>query len=238
MTELLCMKDCYLKEFTAKVLESGEGYVVLDRTAFYPEGGGQPSDTGYLDFNGKKIEVKEVRKKDGVRHFVSESIPLGSRVKGVINWTKRYKLMRMHTAQHLLSALLLDKFGAETVGNQIHEDYSRMDMKPFKPTDDDVNKVVVDFNKAVDEKRKVKIYFTDRKTVLESVGEARRRLFERVPASVNEIRIIEIEGYDRCPCSGMHVSNTKELSYIKITERENMGKDTTRIVYRWNDEKL
>jgi Ser-tRNA(Ala) deacylase AlaX len=223
------MKDCYVKEFEAKVLErgmkDGKPFVVLDRSAFYPTGGGQKSDTGTL--NG--IRVIEVVKEEGlIKHFIETPID-EEKVKGVIDWDRRYAFMRMHTAQHILSAIVLDIWGAPTAGNQIEIDYSRIDFHPLKPPQDFIDIVTKCFNTIVDEARPVKIYFTTREEVLRTIDERRRRLFNRVPESVKDIRIVEVEGVDKVPCGGTHVANTKEIGHIKITKLENKGKDTWRV---------
>ncbi|MCK4328181.1 MAG: alanyl-tRNA editing protein [Candidatus Diapherotrites archaeon] len=226
MTELLYMQDCYAKEFDASVVSFGKGYAVLDRSAFYPGGGGQPSDTGTL--NG--VGVRETRKKEGeIRHYVEG--PLDGGVHGVLDWGPRYAHMRMHTAQHLLSALVLDKYGAETVGNQIHADYSRMDFALASVDDEMRGWLAHEFDKAVGEAREVRIYTTGRDDVIASVDPRRRKLFERVPPFVKEVRVVEIDGIDKCPCAGTHVANTKEIGGITITRAENKGAGKTRLVF-------
>jgi misacylated tRNA(Ala) deacylase len=229
MTELLYLKDCYLKEFDAKVIENHQDYVILDKTAFYPNSGGQPSDKGTL--NG--IEVVDIKKSDqGIMHYVKEPIK-DSKVHGVIDWEYRYSLMKMHTAQHVLSAIVLDNFDAETVGNQINVDISRMDFHPFKPTQEDINFLQEEFNKIIDKHLKVSKYFTTRQEVLETINEKRRNLFKRLPESVQEIRVIEIENFDKCPCGGTHIDNLKELRHIKIIKTENKGSGKTRVSFEF-----
>ncbi|MFC2175286.1 alanyl-tRNA editing protein [archaeon] len=226
MTELIYMADCYAKEFDASVVSSGEGYVVLDKTAFYPEGGGQPTDTGTL--NG--VRVAKVRKKEGeTRHYVDGAVE--GAVHGVLDWEPRYAHMRMHTAQHLLSAIVLDKYGAGTVGNQIHADYSRMDFALDGIDERMQEYLTTEFNKAVDSALGVKLYFSSRDEVIASVDPERRKLFEMVPAFVKEVRVVEIDGMDKCPCAGTHIANTKEIGHIKITRVENKGSSKTRLVF-------
>lgn len=232
MTELLYMKDCYVKQFDASVIESEEGYVVLDQTAFYPEGGGQPSDTGFIKFAGKDYVVNKVKKEEGkIKHYIDDSIPMDSIIEGVLDWDKRYNTMRMHTAQHLLSAIILDEYGAETVGNQIYDDHSRMDLKPLSLDEEKINNISKKFNQAVDKQAEVELYITTREEVYKTIDERRRKLFERVPSFVKDIRIVDIKGMDKCPCAGTHVKNTSELGYIKINKTENKGKDTVRLDY-------
>lgn len=228
-TEMLHMHDCYIREFEAQVVQRGEdekGYfVVLDKTAFYPLGGGQPSDKGTL--NG--VPVVTVQKDAGtVKHFTDKPLE-ASHVEGTIDWTRRYVCMRMHTAQHLLSAIVLDLWGSSTAGNQIELGYSRIDFNPLLPPPDFIGIVTKRFNDAVDGSLPVSIYFTSRDEVINSVDERRRRLFARLPENVNEVRIIEIRGIDKVPCGGTHVANTKEIGHIKITKLDNKGKDTIRV---------
>lgn len=226
-TTLLHMTDCYKKEFDARVLESGDGYVVLDQTAFYPLGGGQPSDQGTL--NG--VEVTEVRKDSGtVRHFIKKPIE-ADKVHGRIDWERRYDFMRMHTAQHLISGIVLDLFGAETAGNQIGRDKSRIDFRPLNPSEEDIGEITRRFDEAVDKELPVKIYMSTREEVTKEIDEKRRRLFERLPDFIKEIRVVEIEGMDKVPCAGTHVSNTKEIGHIRLMKTENKGKDTVRFVF-------
>ncbi len=156
---------------------------------------------------------------------------VGTKVHGVIDWERRYKLMRMHTSQHILSAIILDEYGAETVGNQIHEDYSRVDFKPFKPTEEDLKNIKQRFNEIVDKKINVNFSTVSREEMLEKVDEKRRKLFERLPSFIKEVRLVTIEGVDVCPCAGTHVNNTSEIGYINIISHEGKGKDTTRIKY-------
>ena len=237
-TEMLYMRDCYLKEFEARVVQRGEAegryFVVLDKTAFYPLGGGQNSDTGTL--NG--IRVTSVQKDAGVVKHFTETPVHETLVKGTIDWDKRHTFMRMHTAQHLLSAIVLDMWGSSTAGNQIELEYSRIDFSPLTPPTDFIDVLTTKFNKAVDSALQVKIYFTARDEVLKSVDERRRRLFARLPETIKEIRIVEIEGADKVPCGGTHVANTEEIGHIKITKVDNKGKDTIRVRFELEKPKV
>ncbi len=227
VTELLYMGNSYLKEFSANVVGSGKGYVVLDRTAFYPEGGGQPSDTGML--GGSR--VSEVRKDGGeIRHYTDT--PISGKVHGIIDWERRYAHMRMHSAQHLLSAIALDRYGAETAGNQIHADRSRIDFTLDKITGEMRTLLEDEFNRIVDERRPIKAYMTTRSEMLPTIDPRRRKLFERVPPSVTNVRVVEIEGIDRCPCAGTHVASTGEIGYIAIESVKSKGKGKTRLTFR------
>ncbi|PIN98957.1 MAG: alanyl-tRNA editing protein [Candidatus Diapherotrites archaeon CG10_big_fil_rev_8_21_14_0_10_31_34] len=238
-TELVFLKDCYAKELQAKVVESNpeEKWVELNKTIFYAESGGQPTDKGKIEWKGTTSNIREVKKRDGkILHFLEGKIPeKETEVKLILNWDLRLKYMRMHSAQHLLSALILDKHGASTVGNQIGEEKSRMDFHPIKFSQEMLKEFEDKFNEIVEKGVPIEISFKDRKTVLEEVDEKRRVLFSRLPEAIQEIRVIEIPGIDKCPCGGTHVSNTKEIGKIKITERKNKGKQRDRITFELVD---
>lgn len=230
MTELLHMKDCYLHEFKATIIRTGDGFVVMDRTAFYPEGGGQESDTGYLEWGGEKIKVIKVEKKGDVIHRVEKVPPVGSEVRGHVDWTKRYARMKMHTAQHLVSRVAMELFNVSTVGNQLYAGKSRIDFYPANFSEDDLKKLEKESNKVIERGLEVKIYELPREEALKRV-DAKRCDLSRLPASVKKLRIVEIEGIDVCPCAGTHVRNLSELGKVKILEKINKGKDKQRIVY-------
>jgi misacylated tRNA(Ala) deacylase len=230
MTELLHMHDCYLREFDARIETMGQNFAVLDQTTFYPLGGGQPSDQGMV--NG--VRVIEVRKEAGeVRHFLekTDGFHEGAHVHGVIDWDRRYAFMRMHTAQHVLSAIVLDMAGASTAGNQIGANQSRMDFCPLKMEDGFIENVSKAFNHFVDRKIPVKIYFSTREEVMNTIDEKRRTLFARLPEAVKDIRIVEVVGVDKVPCGGTHVKNTGEIGHIRITKTEGKGLDTVRMYF-------
>jgi len=238
-TELIYLKDSYVEETGALVTESNteEKWIALNKTIFYAESGGQPSDKGTIEFNGIKSKVIEVKKRDGkILHFLDGEIPdKGTEIKLILDWSLRYKFMKMHSAQHLLSALILDKYGASTVGNQIGYEKSRMDFHPIKFDELMLKEMQEKFNELVEKELPITISFKDRETVLDEVDEKRRILFSRLPETIKEIRVIEIAGIDKCPCGGTHVKNTKEIGKIKITERKNKGKDRDRIGFELTD---
>jgi len=234
MTDLLYMKDVesnYIKEFDAKVIERGFDYVVLDRTAFYPLGGGQPSDTGSLIWPGGKAEVKEVTKKEGVRHHLVQNPDIVPEdVHGVLNWERRYAHMRMHTAQHIVSGVVYDLYKARTVGNQLYQDRSRIDFAPVKFTDEMISDVERKCNEILASSAKVEICTTARGELEKSIDVQRANL-DLLPKSVQELRVVRIESFDTCPCAGTHVRSLSEIGRIKIVKKENKGKDRERITY-------
>jgi len=234
MTELIYMKDVesnYIREFDANVVERGFDYVVLDRTAFYPLGGGQPSDTGILAWAGGKAEVKEVTKKEGVKHHLVQNPDIvPDQVHGVLNWERRYAHMRMHTAQHIVSGVVYDLYKARTVGNQIYHDRSRIDFAPVKFTDEMIADVERKCNEILASGAKVEICEEDREA-LEKRVDAQRANLDLLPKSVQRLRVVKAGEYDVCPCAGTHVRSLAEIGSVKITKRENKGKDRERITY-------
>ncbi|MBN1677080.1 MAG: alanyl-tRNA editing protein [Candidatus Thermoplasmatota archaeon] len=234
MTEMLYMKDIdsnYIREFDAKVLEKGFDYVVLDRTAFYPLGGGQPSDVGWLTWPGGKAEVKEVTKKEGVRHHLAQNPDvLPEDVHGLLNWDRRYAHMRMHTAQHIVSGVVYDLYKARTVGNQLYHDRSRIDFAPVKFTDEMMAEVERKCNEILATGAKVEIC-TESREAIEKDVDAQRANLDLLPKSVRELRVVKVEQYDVCPCAGTHVRSLSEVGRVKIVKKENKGKDRERITY-------
>src|SRR5216117_3520611 len=132
---------CYAREFDARILERGPDFVVLDQTLFYAEGGGQPDDTGTLRWKDGEARVLRVTKEKGVVKHHVDRMPSADGVHGAVEWDQRYKHMRMHTSQHLMSGLVFRTYGARTVGNQIHMDYSRVDFQPANFTPEDLKRI-------------------------------------------------------------------------------------------------
>ena len=235
MTEILYMENIegnYIKEFDATVVKNKKDYVCLDQTAFYPMGGGQPSDTGFLEWDDNKSEVVEVIKKgDSIKHIIKgEKPPVGTKIHGEINWERRYSHMKMHTAQHIISGIVFDNFNARTVGNQIHADYSRVDFHPVKFSDEDLKMIENKFNEIIQKNIPIKIYEEERSTLEKRVDQQRSHL-DLLPKFITKLRIVEVEGFDICPCAGTHVRNTSELPKIGQIKRDTKGKDKDRIIY-------
>lgn len=229
----LYFDDCYLAKWTTVIERVKPGMVVLRESAFYPEGGGQPSDTGFLIRDGERFRVRKVEKRGEVWHYLEEGeLSEGNQVEAELDWERRYAHMRMHTAQHLISGIVLEEFDAATASNQIHADHSRIDFSPFNPDKRDLDFITQRFNEVVEEEREVKNYLIDRERVPEVITNPKRlRLFRTLPKSIKTIRIIEITGIDKDPCAGTHVKNTGEIGRLNILSTENKGRNTTRINY-------
>jgi misacylated tRNA(Ala) deacylase len=240
MTEELYLPDNeYQKEFEAEVTKSrgipeGEhdGYICLDKTLFYKEGGGQPADHGTISWGENKAEVVYVQRKDGeVRHFIRGEMPeSGTEIKGEIDWERRYKHMRMHTAQHLVSWVVLNRYNASTDGNQIHEDYSRIDFKPVEFDESDVEKIERSVNALIQKELEVEKKYMPREQIEQAVEEGRTNL-DIIPDHIDPLRVVIIGENDLCPCGGTHVDNIKEIGSINITDRKSKGANVERLEF-------
>jgi misacylated tRNA(Ala) deacylase len=222
-------------EFEATVVEATDDYVVLEGTYFYPEGGGQPADRGELSWDGGSATVTKVRKNHGdVRHYVDEiegDLPeAGEAVRGQIDAERREAHRRMHTAQHVVSRVVLDEYGAETAGNQIRADRSRIDFEPVEFSESDVERIERLSNEAIERDLAVTKAERPREEVEERTEEG-RALLNLIPDHVDPLRVVEIEAFDYCPCGGTHVDSLGDLGRVRITNRESKGEDAERIEF-------
>lgn len=240
MTELLYMDnilDCYIVDFEAEVVsvDADNNVVVLDKTAFYPTGGGQPNDVGSLKWKDVCCKVFDVKKKNKVLHIVEGPIPsVGQNVIGEIDWKLRYDHMRMHTAQHLLSAVIWDKYRASTVGNQIHADYSHIDFQAADLHMEELKEIEKTLNVLIAVGEPVTIESFSRNKIEEELGKERIDL-SMLPRSIKELRTVLIGkkgSIDICPCAGTHVKNISELKGIDIFKRKSKGKGKVRVQYK------
>jgi misacylated tRNA(Ala) deacylase len=234
-TELLYLPDperAYETSFEAEVVRSTDNHVKLDRTLFYPTGGGQPHDTGVVEAGDDELRVESVRKDHGdPLHELDGTPPAeGETVRGEIDWHRREKLMRMHTAQHVVSAVAYERFGATTDGNQIHTDYSRVDFDVDGFTDEQLETIQTEANAVFDDDLPVEGYEEDRAKLKKRI-DTERTLLHLIPDHVTTLRVVEIPDVDICPCAGTHVKSTGEIGELEILRTENKGSDRTRIVY-------
>ena len=235
-TEALYLEDSSVRRFEAEVVRTldGPSRVVLDRTHFYPEGGGQPADHGVLQADGREVTVTDVQKRDTVYHELDGEAPeAGTTVTGELDWERRRAHMRYHTAQHLLSALLLVDYDAPTRGNQLYADRSRIDVEHDRFTETDLADVEAAMNGLVEDEREVTWFTMDRERAERELDPERTRI-ELLPESITELRIVEIAGdgeepYDRTACAGTHVRNTREVGPVTVTGRETGGSDRERL---------
>ena len=225
----------YKKEFQSKVTAVYPGIVELEETAFYHLGGGQPSDKGTLNWKDGESIVYDVRKKNRIRHMVEGDLPeVGNSVEGKLNWNRRYAHMRMHTSQHLVSAIVSDLYGADTVGNQIGLDKSRIDFKPLKLNMNEIDDLIDLTNKYIAKDISVNISEANRSD-LEGNPEIRSSmssgLWKLLPKSVTRLRVISIGEIDVCPCAGTHVRSLKEIGKVEFVKRDNKGAGKQRLTY-------
>lgn len=228
MTRKLFWEEPYSREFTAKIVHVDGPRVLLDRTLFYPKGGGVSCDTGSLN----NVRVLETEKSgDQILHVLDASpgfMPDES-VQGILDWERRHRLMRMHTAGHLLSALFFTKANCRITGNQIDADRSRMDfnMESFDRTQ--IESFVEEANRLIREGAAVKTYFLPRDEAL-SMPEL-VKLAEAAPPAEDPLRIVEIEGIDKQADGGLHVAHLREVGKIQLLKLENKGKSNRRLYY-------
>ena len=236
MTELRYLPDGDdVTTFTATVTEATDEYVVLDGTYFYPEGGGQPADRGSLEWAEGRATVVDVRKSHGeIRHHVAEidgSLPeVGETVEGEIDAERRRQLSRYHTAQHVVSRVVLDEYDATTAGNQIHPDRARIDFEPAEFDDGDLERIEQLSNEAIATDPGVTKANRPRDEVEAAVDEG-RALLDLIPDHVDPLRVVEIDDFDLCPCGGTHVDSLGDLGRVEITDRTTKGTDVDRIEF-------
>ncbi len=232
MKSAMYMDDSYLKEFEA-VVESikDDKYIVLDKTAFYPSGGGQPNDTGIMLCNGEEYPVVYVGKFSGaISHEVGKTgLKEGDKVLGRIDWDRRYRLMRMHTAAHIIDAVLYNEAGALCTGNQLGTDKSRIDFSLDVLDRDKIQQYISIANEWVKKAIDVKIYSLPREEALKIPGIV--KLAGAMPPEVTELRIVEIPGIDIQADGGTQVKNTSEIGEISLVSVENKGKNNRRMYY-------
>ena len=231
MTEALYMNDSYLKEWTAKVVSvKDDKYIVLDKTAFYPKGGGQPWDEGVITKNGQKFKVIYVGKYSGqISHEVNKpGLSEGDKVSCMIDWERRYTFMRYHTACHLISNVLYTKANAKITGNQMELDKARMDfsMKDYSPKK--LKAYVEEANKIIERDLPISVDYMSRDEVLKNPELA--RLAKGLP-EVKEFRIIKIGELDKQVDGGTHINHLKEIGKIEVIKTANKGKNNRRMYF-------
>jgi misacylated tRNA(Ala) deacylase len=230
-TDQLYATDAYLRSFDAQVLEvTPEGGVVLDRTAFYPTGGGQPHDVGGLTWADGSANVIGVSKTGSrVVHQVEGAPPAaGTQVHGELDWERRYALMRHHTALHSMSGVIYQLFGATVTGGQMYPDRARMDFQLPDLSQDRLTLIESRTNELLAEGHPVSIRFLPRDDAFQIPDLIRTRV-NLLPEGIETIRVVDIEGIDQQADGGTHVANTTEVGRVRITGSENKGKGNKRL---------
>ncbi len=214
MTEKLYEKDSYIKKFTAKIISSDEKGTILDKTAFFPEGGGQYGDTGYI--NGVKVTDTVI--KDGTVYHITERPVDADEADCMLDWSIRYNRMQNHTGEHILSGVIHSKFGYNNVGFHLSNDEVTLDVDG-KFTEDDILWLEEEVNRIIDENRTVYCIYPE--------GNELENLDYRSKLDLTEgVRIVVIDGVDKCACCAPHVRTTAEVGQLKIVKHYNYKNGT------------
>jgi len=233
MTELLCLDDAYLREFTATVvdIDNDGSRIALDRSAFYPTGGGQPHDTGTLSWETGTVSVIDVRKDaTTVWHSVAgASLPaVGMTVTGTIDWDRRHQLMRTHTAMHILCGVVWNEWDTVVTGSNMDPLSARMDFE-FDPLPDGFRERLEQLaNDAIAADYPIQVSQLARAVALVDDDLIRTKV-NLIPESVDEIRVVDIVGLDKQADGGTHVRTTDEVGRIRVVKTESKGKGNKRI---------
>jgi len=233
LTEALFLQDSYMKECDATVVSvKDDKYVVLDRTLFYPKGGGQPDDTGKILRGDEQFQVVYVGKFSGeISHELDRpGLKINDQVHCVVDWDRRYRLMRSHTAAHTLASLTWQGTGALITGNQLEIDKIRFDFDLENFNRDIFLNLIAKANDLFKSDIPVKWYELPREEAMKIPGIV--KMAEAFPPDVTKLRIVEIVGVDKQADGGTHVKNLKEVGQIEFLKAENKGKNNRRVYFR------
>ena len=234
MTELLYQIDSYLDKFVAKIVnvDNESRVVIFDRTAFYPGGGGQPCDLGFISVGDEKYPVDRVKKQgDEVLHFIGGTNPLpliGMEVRGEINWERRYKLMRTHTGMHILCGVIFRDYGASVTGGEMDLLKGRMDFEFETLRAELVHIIEAAVNKEIEAFREVRVKILPREDAF-NIPDLIRTKINLLPDGIEKVRTIEIVGLDLQADGGTHVRNTSEVGHIRVVDYKSKGAINKRI---------
>jgi len=232
MTELLYQTDSYLKEFQATVVavNPDEGAVALDRTAFYPGGGGQPNDVGLLLLGDRSLTVTKVKRQgEHVWHWLDGDLPpVGTEVTGRIDWDRRYQLMRTHTALHVLCGVVWRDYGALVTGGNMQPLKGRMDFEFETLRGELVREIEEKVNAEVQQGREVRVKILPREEAFQ-IPDLIRTKINLLPESITQVRTVEIVGLDLQADGGTHVANTREVGRVRVVDYKSKGRINKRI---------
>ena len=231
MTEQIYNSDAYKQELESKIIEINEDYIVLDKTIFFPGGGGQPNDIGFISLGKEEIEINKVSWKDGkIAHFFADlkGLSVGDTVLCSIDWDRRFKLMRTHTALHILCGVVWRDYKASVTGGNMEPLKGRMDFEFPSLSAELRDEIEEKINLEVREDRKISVDFLPREEAFQ-IPDLIRTKVNLLPESLKIIRTINIHGLDLQADGGTHVSSTSKVGYIKITGHESKGKINKRL---------
>jgi misacylated tRNA(Ala) deacylase len=231
MTQLLYHTDSYLHEFGAVVSDVIAEGVVLDRTAFFPGGGGQPSDAGWLEIDGARLEVPKVKRRKGqVVHYLDQAPPpVGTAVRGILDWDRRYALMRTHTAMHILCGVIWRDYGASVTGGKMKPLQGRMDFEFERMQRELVQEIEEKINIEVAAARPISVRVLPREEAFQ-IPDLIRTKINLLPEHIKQVRVVEIEGLDLQADGGTHVANTEEVGHLRIADYKSKGRINKRLV--------
>ena len=226
---MLFLEDQYMKEFEAIVTNVNNNEIELDRTAFYPEGGGQPCDLGIIESNGNIYNITHVRKENGkIIHVLDkECLKTNDKVSCKIDWPRRYALMRNHTAAHVLSEVIHKATGAMITGNQLGVEQSRIDFSLEVFDKEKIKEYIENANDLINNDIPIKVYFIPFSEADPSITKLAMGL-----QGHEKIRIVEIGDIDKQADGGTHVANVNEVGRIELVKTENKGKNNRRVYFR------
>ena len=236
MTELLYHTDSFVRTFDAEVVDTVPGGVILDRTAFYPGGGGQPHDVGWLTVGGDRSDVAKVqRQKGGIVHTIDEPLPgVGTTVRGELDWERRNALMRTHTAMHILCGVVWRDYGASVTGGKMKPLQGRMDFEFERMEKELVAEIEEKINAEVDQARHLSTRTLPREEAFQ-IPDLIRTKINLLPDHIKEVRVVEIEGLDLQADGGTHVANTSEVGPLRIVDYKSKGRINKRLVLALED---
>lgn len=228
MTKKLFWENMYTREFSATVRSVEGNQVILDQTAFNPRGGGLVSDRGTL--GGERV-LEAVKEAEEVVHVLEGPLRFAAneQVRGVLDWDRRYRIMKMHTGAHVLSAVVNRETGALITGNQIAPDESRVDFSLDSFDREKLSDYISSVNEILGRGLEVKTYFLKREEALAMPGLV--KLANATPPDVDMLRIVQIGDVDAQADGGVHVKNTGEIGQLRITRTENKGKSNRRLYF-------
>lgn len=229
MTELIYQTESYVQEFPAKVaaVDEAQHAVLLDQTAFYPGGGGQPHDTGRLVVDGQVYPVSKVLR--GNLHVIDGELPsVGAEVQGIIDWERRYQLMRTHTAMHILCGVVWRDYQASVTGGNMEPLRGRLDFEFERMEKELVAEIEAAINAEVEVARDVRVRILPREEAFQ-IPDLIRTKINLLPEGITEVRTVEIIGLDLQADGGTHVANTREVGPLKIVDYKSKGRINKRI---------
>lgn len=243
MSQLLYQTESYLQNFTALVLEADESSrtVLLDRTAFYPGGGGQPADSGQMHAASGLYPLVRLKKTgDQVFHFLGGELPLpaaGEQVTGQIDWPRRYQLMRTHTALHILCGVVFRDYGALVTGGDMDPLRGRMDFEFETMQKELVQAIEAAVNHEIAARRTVRVSILPRQEAFQ-IPDLIRTKINLLPEGIPFVRTVEISGLDLQADGGTHVANTAEVGAVRVVDYKSKGRINKRIYIELDDEIL